>query len=160
MIENASKNYVGKFKPLPMVNFEFELPHEQIESSSNRSAVTSSLSKDTSTPTQQTIHSVSEQRSDSTITDNITLSRVLRPTISQEQTSSTSKKTTQQKKTVNFSPALTITTECSKLIELRETLIFEKLMDEHFSLPLLRFVKKSSSTHQHSRSVHISILSN
>ena len=109
-----------------MVNFEFKLPFEQNESSSNSSAVTSLLIKNTSTPTQQTTHSVSEQRSASSVTNNITLSQVLRPTISQEQTASTSKKTTHQQKTVNFSPALTITTECSKLIELRETVIFKK----------------------------------
>ena len=113
-----------KFKPLPMVNFEFKLPFEQIESSSNGSAVTSLLSKNTFTPTQRTTNSVSEQLSASS--NNITLSQVLRPTISQEQTSSTSKKTTQQKKTVNFSPALTLTTKCLKWIELHKTVIFKK----------------------------------
>ena len=121
---NNSKNSVRKFKPLPMVNFEFKLPFEQIESSSNGSAVTSLLGKNTFTPTQRTTNSVSEQLSASS--NNITLSQVLRPTISQEQTSSTSKKTTQQKKTVNFSPALTLTTECLKWIELHKTVIFKK----------------------------------
>ena len=57
------KEFSGNFKPFPMVNFEFKLPFEQNESSSNSSAVTSLLSKNTSTPTQQTTHSVSEQRS-------------------------------------------------------------------------------------------------
>ena len=53
---NNSKNSVRKFKPLPMVNFKFKLPFEQIESSSNGSAVTSLLSKNTFTPTQRTPH--------------------------------------------------------------------------------------------------------
>ena len=106
---NNSKDSVQKFKLLPMVNFEFKLPFEQIESSSNGSAVTSLLSKNTFNPTQRTTHSVSEQLSASS--NNITLSQVLRPTVIQEQTSPTSKKTTRQKKTVNFSPALTLTTE-------------------------------------------------